>query len=103
MPDRGIDIVVGQFAEAACLGGSARSENGAPGTHFPIDQSIHITLRYRVPKNLPYSFLPSFNFCNEAGQVFYVCTSTAIMPGIAGDYSATCVVPPYFLNNQRFT
>lgn len=101
-PDAELEICSDRSGETECLGGSVESEDGEVLTHLPIDKPIHIKLRYRVLKRLPYSVVPSFNFYDEMGQLFFVCSSSDAMPGEAGDYIAKCILPPFFLNTQRF-
>jgi lipopolysaccharide transport system ATP-binding protein len=102
MPDISIQISGDRRGEAECLAGSIENEHGEISAHLPIDRPVHIKLRYRILKKLSHNVVPSFNFYDESGQLFYVCSSETAVLGEPGDYTATCILPPYFLNNQRF-
>jgi lipopolysaccharide transport system ATP-binding protein len=102
VPDKNVEIYSERAGEVECIGGAVTSANGDVLTHLPIEQPIHVTLRYRILKNLPHAVVPSFNFYDENGQIFYVSISPKGELGIPGTHVATCIVPPFLLNDQRF-
>jgi lipopolysaccharide transport system ATP-binding protein len=70
--------------------------------HLPIERSIHVKVRYRVLKDLPFAPVPNFHFYDESGARVFTSMPEELPLSTAGDYCATCVVPPFQLNNGRY-
>jgi lipopolysaccharide transport system ATP-binding protein len=102
MPDSSIEIYSERAEEVLCLGGSVETEDGMCSAHLPIEQPIHIKLRYRVLKDLPFALVPNFHFYDEMGGRVFISMPESLPPSKFGDYCATCIVPPFHLNNGRY-
>jgi ABC-type polysaccharide/polyol phosphate transport system ATPase subunit len=102
LPDPEIEIYDERQDEVVCLGGAIETEDGVCAAHLPIERPIHIKVRYRVLKDLPFSVVPNFHFFNESGARVFTSMPEDLPPSKAGDYCATCIVPPFQLNNGRY-
>jgi ABC-type polysaccharide/polyol phosphate transport system ATPase subunit len=101
-PDPNIEIYTERQGEVVCLGGSIETEDGVCTAHLPIERPIHVKLRYRVLKDVPFRLAPNFHFYDEVGGRVFISMPPEPAPSSAGDYCVTCVVPPFALNNARF-
>jgi lipopolysaccharide transport system ATP-binding protein len=102
VPDKNVEIYSERSDEAECLGGSVTNEAGEVLDHLPIEKPIHINLRYRILKDLPYPVVPNFHFYDEQGGRVFITMPEQLPSSKAGEYFATCIVPPFQLNNGRF-
>jgi homopolymeric O-antigen transport system ATP-binding protein len=102
MPDAGIDLYVEREGEVACLGGSIETDDGKCSAYLPIEKPFVVKLRYRVLKDLPFAVVPNFHFYDEVGGRVFISMPQELPPSKAGDYCATCVVPPFQINNGRY-
>jgi lipopolysaccharide transport system ATP-binding protein len=88
VPNANVEIYSERQGEVECLGGSVQSKIGEILTHLPIDQPIHIMLRYRVLKDLPFPLVPSFNVYDEIGHLL------SAAPNVSAKKSAA-ILPRY--------
>jgi lipopolysaccharide transport system ATP-binding protein len=102
IPDSSIEIYSERAGEVLCLGGSVETEDGVCSSHLPIEKPIHVKLRYRVLKDLPFGLVPNFHFYDEMGGRVFISMPESLPPSTSGDYCVTCAVPPFQLNNGRF-
>jgi len=102
MADPNIEIYIERQGEAVCLGGSIETEDGVCTAHLPIERPVHVKLRYRVLKDLPFPLAPNFHFFDEGGSRIFISMPPEPAPCAAGDYCVTCIVPPFELNSGRF-
>jgi lipopolysaccharide transport system ATP-binding protein len=103
IPDKNIELYSEREGEVECIGGQVRSEDGGSSPTLPIDRSIRITLWYRILKNLAYPAVANFHVYDELGARVFISMPEAAGPQQAGEHSATCIIPPFQLNNGRFT
>jgi ABC-type polysaccharide/polyol phosphate transport system ATPase subunit len=103
LPGSDVDIYIERTGEVECISGSIATSDGLCTSQFPIQSSIHIKLRYRVTKDLAFPIVPNFHFYDEAGQRVFVSMPEELPPSKAGEYSLECVVPPFQLNNGRYS
>jgi lipopolysaccharide transport system ATP-binding protein len=92
---------VGDFAD--CIGARLLDGSGAVSSRLPIHQPIRCVLRYRLRRDVPFRVVPNFHFYLEDGRRFFIAFPEHVAPSTAGEYEATCVVPPFLINNGRFT
>lgn len=102
VPDPNIEMFIQREEEVVCLGGSVETEDGVCTAYLPIERAIHVKLRYRVLKDLPFPLAPNFHFYNEGGARVFISMPAEPAPCAAGDYCVTCIVPPFELNDGRF-
>ena len=100
--DPKVELYAERKGEVVCLGGSIETEDGICSAHLPIERSIHVKVRYRVLKDLPFALVPNFHFYDETGARVFTSMPEELPVSTAGDYCATCVVPPFQLNNGRY-
>ena len=103
LPDPSIQVLSEHAGEVDCLGGHITSGSGEVTDHPHIDQPIHVSVRYRVRRDLERDLVPSFNFHDETGALLFVALPETKMPRRMGCYTATYVLPPFLLNVGRFT
>jgi lipopolysaccharide transport system ATP-binding protein len=102
LPDPSIEVFSERVGEAICLGGSIETEGGECADYLSIDRPIHVKVRYRVLKDLPFALVPNFHFYEEGGARVFISMPADLPASKAGDYCVVCVVPPFQLNNGRF-
>jgi lipopolysaccharide transport system ATP-binding protein len=102
VPESNVEIYSERQGEVACMGGSVETEEGVCSAHLPIEHPIHINLRYRVLKDLPFALVPNFHFYDEMGGRVFTSMPESLPSSKAGEYCATCIVPPFQLNNGRY-
>lgn len=101
LPDKTIEVYA-ERTEAECLSGTVHTDDGDARTHFPIERPIHLTIRYRILRDIPYPVVPNFHITVDGNRL--IISMPAELPqSRAGEYSATCVIPPFFLNSGRYT
>src|SRR5262249_22110409 len=44
-----------------------------------------------------------FHFYQQDGQRFFIAFPERAAPSTAGEYEVTCIVPPFLINNGRYT
>jgi ABC-type polysaccharide/polyol phosphate transport system ATPase subunit len=102
LPDPSIEIYSDRQGEVMCLGGSIETEGGVCTADLPIEGPIHVKLRYRVLKDLPFPVVPNFHFFDETGRRVFISTPSELPPTETGDYCACCIVAPFQLNDGRY-
>lgn len=82
-------------------------ENCAKEKKFDIriNEPFRIMMKYRILKNVPKIPYPNFHIFDNQGQC--ICVVSPVMdynqPCKAGDYLASCDIPPNFLNDGLFS
>jgi lipopolysaccharide transport system ATP-binding protein len=102
MPNTGIEVFVERDDEVVCLGGSIETEDGKCSAYLPIERPIHVRVRYRVRKDLPFPVVPNFHVYDEAGGRVFIAMPEALPLSKAGEYSVICVIPAFQLNDGRY-
>jgi lipopolysaccharide transport system ATP-binding protein len=97
-----VEIFSERRGEVACIGGSVETEDGECAAYLPIERPTHIKLRYRVLKDLPFALVPNFHFYDGNGARVLISMPESLPSSKAGDYCATCVIPPFQLNDGRY-
>ncbi len=86
---------------------SVEKEDGKPFPEFAIDEPVHLKMRYRV-KQKGLSLTPNYHLYDSRGQCVFVVNDggldrEGLMKATPGDYIASCVIPPNFLNDGAYT
>ena len=102
VPDPNVEVYTERQGEVVCLGGSVETEDGVCTAYLPIERPIHVKLRYRVLKDLPFPLAPNFHFYDESGARVFISMPAEAAPSAAGEYCVTCIVTPFQLNTGRF-
>jgi lipopolysaccharide transport system ATP-binding protein len=89
------------FAEL--VGGRMLDGSGAATARLPMHEPIRCTMRYRVLKDVPFKMIPNFHFYQQDGHRFFIAFPAEPAPSVAGEYEAVCHIPPFFINNGRYT
>lgn len=92
---------VGDFAEF--IGARLLDASGGVSARLPIHQPIRCVLRYRMRRDVPFRMVPNFHFYLEDGRRFFIAFPEHVAPSKAGEYEATCIVPPFLINTGRYT
>ncbi len=103
LPDPQIEVITEHPGAVECLGGEATSPQGEVAEVFSIDRETHLTVRYRIIRDLERPLVPTFNVYDEIGTILFVALPEQTMPGTVGEYKITCILPPFFLNAGRFS
>jgi lipopolysaccharide transport system ATP-binding protein len=103
LPDPQIEILTDHPGVVECLGGEAASPDGEVTEVIPISRETRLTVNFRITRDLDRPLVPTFNIYNEIGAILFVALPEALLPARAGDYAVTCVLPPFLLNEGRFT
>lgn len=88
---------------ATCLGGTVETLDGSPSAELPIDQPFRISMRYRLNRDCPFPVVPRFSIFDGSAHHIMVSMPSEVGPAEAGDYVASCIINPYFLNAGRFS
>ena len=67
-----------------------------------IESSFKVTMQYELLKDVPFKLVPNFHFFDEGGGRIFISTPAEACPGVAGEYTSTCVVPAFCLNVGRY-
>jgi lipopolysaccharide transport system ATP-binding protein len=100
LPDPQIEVLSDHPGDVICLGGEACSPEGKVLDVIPIERATHLTVRFRLARDLPRPLVPTFNVYDE---ILFVALPESTIPGKKGDYTVIGVLPPYLLNEGRFT
>lgn len=103
LPSPGVDVMTDHPGAVECLGGEAASPTGEVTERIPIERETRVTVRYRIERDLERPVVATFNVYDELGTILFVALPETTMPGEAGEYRVTCVLPPFLLNAGRFT
>jgi ABC-type polysaccharide/polyol phosphate transport system ATPase subunit len=101
MPQFGADATL-RSEFAACLGGSVETIDGVLCERPPIHLPFRVSLRYRLLKDSPLTFVPSIHFFDEEKRRFFASTPLDVPPNSRGDYVARCHIAPFVLNTGRY-
>ncbi len=83
---------------------SAHAENlkGELLTSFKLDEAFRVVMKYRILQDLQQPPYPNFHFLDERGQYAFVTSDRSRESNRRGDYTASCTVPPSFLNDGAY-
>ncbi len=73
-----------------------------PTDILPLDAPLHVEMRYRLLRDLPFPVVPNFHLYGEFGGRILVTMPDQLPSSAAGEYVATCILPAYALNVGRF-
>lgn len=91
----------GDFAD--CIGGRLVDSAGTVSARLPIHKPFRCTLRYRLRRDVPFRIVPNFHFYLQDDQRFFIAFPEHVAPSEAGEYEATCILPPFLINTGRYT
>lgn len=103
LPNPRIEVVSDHPGVITCLRGDAMSPEGQILEVMPIERETHLRVRFRLNETRPRPLVPTFNIYDELGALLCVALPEQTIPGNPGTYDITLVLPPYFLNNGRYT
>jgi lipopolysaccharide transport system ATP-binding protein len=103
LPDPRIEVVSDYPGVVTCIRGDAVSPDGKVLEIIPIETETHLKVRYRLNETRQRPLVPTFNIYDELGTLLCVALPEQTLPSLPGVYDITLVLPPYFLNNGRYT
>jgi lipopolysaccharide transport system ATP-binding protein len=103
LPDPHIEVMTDHPGAVDCLSGEAASPEGEVTEIIPIERETHLTVRFRVNRDLARPLVLSINVYDEIGQILFVALPETTLPARTGELAVTCVLPPFLLNEGRFT
>lgn len=82
---------------------SINKANGGNAQEVGLGDEIRISIYYNIAKNIEDLCVPNVHLQTASGQ--YVCAVNApnVKPMSSGSYCATCVIPPYLLNEGAYS
>jgi len=86
-----------------CLSARVLDANGTTTSELSIDQPFEIELTYEVLKDLDQAAVPNFHIYDEFGARAFISLPKYSCPAAKGIYRARCEMPPYQLNNGRYS
>jgi lipopolysaccharide transport system ATP-binding protein len=74
-----------------------------PTSEVDIGQPLKVTMTYRLLKELDAPAVPNFHFFRPDGTCAFNAQAPGVRPLPAGDYIASVVIPPNFLNEGPYS
>tara|TARA_R110000751_G_scaffold45398_4_gene103020 strand:+ start:218 stop:1546 length:1329 start_codon:yes stop_codon:yes gene_type:complete len=86
-----------------CLHAQIVDNGGAVTSDLSIDRPFYIDVTYEVLQTLEQPAVPNFHFYDEFGARAFISFPEHSCPHEKGIYTARCEIPPYQLNNGRYS